>query len=71
MSTHASRSGLPPISVGDLSDELPSSYPRELVEIIEVANGQRVTVRPVLPSTQPSFRRSSTVSPIPPGLTAF
>ena len=56
MSTHASRSGLPPISVGDLSDELPSSYPHELVEIIEAANGQRVTVRPVLPCDAAKFQ---------------
>ena len=56
MSTHASQSGLPPISVGDLSDELPSSYPHELVETIEVANGQRVTVRPVLPLDAAKFR---------------
>jgi GNAT superfamily N-acetyltransferase len=56
MSTYASRSGLPPLSVGDLSDELPSSYPHELVEVVEVANGQRVTVRPVLPLDAAKFQ---------------
>ena len=56
MSTHASRSGLPPISIGNLSEELLSSYPRELVEIIEAANGQRVTVRPVLPVDAAKFQ---------------
>jgi acetyltransferase len=57
MSTHANRSGLRPISVGDLSDKQPSSsYPRELVEIVEVANGQRVTVRPVLPRDEAKFQ---------------
>jgi acetyltransferase len=56
MSTYASRSGLPPLSVGDLSDELPSSYPHELVGVVEVANGQRVTVRPVLPLDAAKFQ---------------
>ena len=57
MSTHASRSGLRPISAGDLPEELPSiNYPRELVEIVEVANGQRVTVRPVLPLDAAKFQ---------------
>jgi acetyltransferase len=56
MSTHASRSELPPISVGDLPEKLPSSYPHELVEIVQVANGQRVTVRPVLPSDAAKFQ---------------
>ena len=56
MSTHANRSGLRPISVTALSDELPSSYPHELVEIVEVANGQCVTVRPVLPLDAAKFQ---------------
>lgn len=55
MSTHASRSGLPPLSVGNLSDKLPSSYPHELVEIVEIANGQRVTVRPLLARDEAKF----------------
>ena len=57
MSTHASRRGLRPISAEALSDELPaSSYPRQLVEILEVANGQRVTVRPISPSDAAKFQ---------------
>ncbi len=58
MSTHESRSGLRPISVGDLSDELPSShgYPLEMVEIVEAANGQRITVRPILPLDAAKFQ---------------
>jgi acetyltransferase len=57
MSTHESRSGLRPISVGDLSDELPShGYPLEMVEIVEAANGQHITVRPILPLDAAKFQ---------------
>jgi len=50
MSNRAIESGLRPVSAGDLSYELPSSsYLRNLAGIIEAANGERVTVRPVLP----------------------
>lgn len=56
MSTHANRSGLRPISITALSDELPSSYPHELFEIVEIANGQCVTVRPVLPLDAAKFQ---------------
>ena len=56
MSTYTSRSGLPPLPVRNLLDELPSSYPQELVEVVEVANGQRVTVRPLLPLDAAKFQ---------------
>ena len=57
MSTHESRSQLRPISAGNLSDELPShGYPLEMVGIVEAANGQRVTVRPILPLDAAKFQ---------------
>ena len=57
MSTHESRSRLRPISVGDLSEELPShGYPQEMVEIVEATNGQHITVRPILPLDAAKFQ---------------
>ena len=55
ISTHASRLG--PGPVGCLADLLPSqSYPLDLVEAVEAANGQRVTVRPILPLDAAKFQ---------------
>ena len=57
MSTHESRSGLRPISVRDFSEEPPShGYPLEMVEIVEAANGQHITVRPILPLDAAKFQ---------------
>jgi acetyltransferase len=42
---------------GGLTDLLPSQgYPLELLEVVEVANGQRVTVRPILPLDSAKFQ---------------
>jgi hypothetical protein len=55
MSTHKSRSGLRPISLGDLSDELPSH--RLSAEMAEIGQPMvSASVRPILPLDAAKFQ---------------